>query len=313
MHNYFDNAAKEILNLSDRAIIRFLNANLGASHPPDARVTRSNTEYRLPSPKRRSRQKTVVADMILLVGEKDHYHVEVQLDRRAGMALRMFRYDVAEALEHSAEEDGVQTISFPKSLVIYLENAAGAPDHELLRVRFPDGSIHEYSTPVVKLTELPVGELARRHLVIFAPLYLLKLRRRVRRAKTHEERERLAIELAGIYRELEVALDREAAAGDMTELDRVKIQEMGKVLHGEIYMGYNEFKEESMGIEFPNLRVIEKLYAEREEERRLREEEERRLRKEVARNILKAGQPVEQVAQWIGLPLETVQTLASQI
>jgi hypothetical protein len=305
MHNYFDNAAKEILNLSDRAIIRFLNANLDASHPPDAHVSRSNTEYRLPSPKKRSRRKTVVADMILLVEEKDHYHVEVQLDRRAGMALRMFRYDVAEAMERPVKEDGVQTISFPKSLVIYLENAAGAPDHELLQIRFPDGFSHEYSTPVIKLTELSIGELVRRHLVLFAPLYPLKLRRRVRRAKTHEEREGLAEELAGIYRELEAALEREDAAGDMTELDRVKIQEMGKVLHEKIYEGYNEFKEESMGIEFPNLRVIEKLYAEREEERRLREE--------AARNILKAGQPAEQVAQWIGLPLETVQTLAAQI
>jgi hypothetical protein len=49
MHNDFDNAAKEILNLSGRAIIPFLNASFSASHPPDARVIRTNTEYHLPS------------------------------------------------------------------------------------------------------------------------------------------------------------------------------------------------------------------------------------------------------------------------
>ena len=143
------------------------------------------------------------------------------------------------------------------------------------------------------------------------------------RARTHEELEGLGAELKKIYRETEAAMVREDEAGNMTELDRVKILEMEKVLHREIYEGYNEFKEESMGLEFPNLRVIEKLYAEREEEKRLREEErrsreeavskaEQRLR-DTARNILKAGQPVEQVVQWTGLPPETVQTLAAQL
>ncbi|MDR0709615.1 MAG: hypothetical protein LBF77_06085 [Spirochaetaceae bacterium] len=312
MHNDFDKAAKEILNLSDRAIIAFLNANLGTAFPPDARVTRTNPEYRLPAPsgKRRSRQNTIVADMIIVVGEKHRCHVEIELTRKTGMAIRMFRYDVAEALEHAVEEDGVWTISFPKSLVIYLESGANTPDYELLRVRFPDGSRHEYSAPVIKLTELSVRELTERHLVIFAPLYLLKLRKQVKRAGGHEEREELAGELKKIYREMEAAMAGEKEAGNMTELDQVKIFEMRKVLHEGLFGEYTEFKEDTM--DFSNLRVIEKLYAEREEIKRSREEE-RRLREEAARNILKAGQPVEQVARWIGLPIETVQTLAAQL
>jgi hypothetical protein len=83
------------------------------------------------------------------------------------MALRMFRYDDAEALGHPGEKDGVTTVSFPKSLVMYLEPAAGTRDCELLRVCFPDGSCYEYRTPVIKLTELSVRELLERHLVIF--------------------------------------------------------------------------------------------------------------------------------------------------
>jgi predicted transcriptional regulator len=53
------------------------------------------------------------------------------------------------------------------------------------------------------------------------------------------------------------------------------------------------------------MRLIEKLHSEMDEMRRSREE--------IARNILKAGQPVEQVVQWTGLPRETVQVLASQV
>jgi hypothetical protein len=333
MHD-FDTAAKEIFNLSDRAIIPFLNANLGASHPPDARVVRANTEHRLPSRAtgKPLRDKTIIADAVFLVDGTDYCHVEVQLDRRAGMALRVFRYDVAEALEHPVEEGGVQTISFPKSLVIYLEPNPRAPDHELLRVRFPDDFDYEYRTPAIKLPELSVKELAERHLVIFMPLYILKLRRQVKRAKTREERQALAAELKQLYQELGKALRQEKEAGNMTEADRDKILRMTEALHEKVFGAYNEFEEEQMDWT-SDLRLIEKLHAEldeaasrmaeleraREEERRAREEE-RQAREEAvsrmrdtARNILKAGQPVEQVAQWTGLPPETVRTLAEQL
>jgi hypothetical protein len=166
MHNLFDAAAKEILNLSDRAIIPFLNANFAASIPPNVPVFRTNTEHRLPSSEKTSR--TIIADAVFLVADT-RYHIEVQLDRRTGMALRMFRYGLAKALDDPGEEDGVPLIDFSKSLVIYLEPSAAAPDHELLRIRFPDGSRHEYRAPVINLPELSVSELSERHLLIFAP------------------------------------------------------------------------------------------------------------------------------------------------
>ncbi|MDR1351817.1 MAG: hypothetical protein LBK05_00935 [Treponema sp.] len=333
MHNDFDSAAKEILSLSDQAIIHFLNASFSASHPPDAPVIRTNTEYRLPSRPGKGRPggKTVIADSVFLVGENSRYHIEIQLDRRAGMALRMFRYDAAEALEHPLKEGGVETVSFPKSLAIYLEPAAGAPDYEILRVCFPDGFCYEYRTPVIKLTELSVEGLLERHMIIFAPLYILKLRKRTKRAKTREEREKLAEELKGIYREIGEALGREKEGGNLSEVDGDKVLGMTEVLHREVYGEYNEFEEE--GMDFSSLRVIEKLHREkeeavsrvaeleqsREEERRSREEavsrvelERQRLR-DTARNILRLGLSVEQVAQATGLPQETVQTLTAQL
>jgi hypothetical protein len=328
----FDDAAKEILNLSDSAIIPFLNASFSASHPPDARVIRTNTEYRLPPPETGSGRKTIIADEVFLVGETDHYHIEIELTRKAGMAVRMFRYDTAEALEHPSEEGGVQTINFPKSLVIYLEPPANTPDYELLRIRFPDGACYHHKTPVIKITELSVGELAERHLLIFAPLYILKPRWKLKRAKTPEERRQLAAELEGILTELDEALQRERKTGSMTEADGKKIEDMTKLLHDKLYGGYNECKEETMNIP-QRMRLIERLCSEMDEIRHSREEiarsfeAERRSREEIARsfeaerqrlkdtarNILKAGQPVEQVVQWTGLPRETVQALAAQL
>jgi hypothetical protein len=311
MSKDFDDAAKEILNLSDSAIIPFLNASFSTSHPPDAQVVRTNTGYRLPPVEPGSGRKTIIADEVFLVGDTDRYHIEIELTRKAGMALRMFRYAAAEALEHPSEENGVQTITFPKSLVIYLEPPANTPDYELLRVRFPDGLCYDHRIPVIKLTELSVGELAERRLLIFTPLYILKPRRKLKRAKTPGERRQLAAELAELYREITEALKREKDTGSMSEVDGNKITDMTKLLHNKIYGEYNEFKEATMNIP-QRMRLIERYYAEMDELKRLREEFER-FREDTVRNILKAGQPVEQVVQWTGLPRETVQALAAQL
>jgi hypothetical protein len=327
----FDDAAKEILNFSDSAIIPFINANFAAAHPPDVRIIRTNTEYRVPPAEQKSGGKTIIADEIFLVGETDRYHIEIELHRKAGMAIRMFRYDVAEAMDHPTEEDGVQTINFPKSLVIYLEPTANTPDHELLHVRFPDGALYHHRTQVIKLTELTVGELVERHLLIFAPLYILKLRQKLKRTKTPEERRKLAAALKEIYGEIGEAMKREKEAGNMTEVDENKIVNITELLHKKMYGKYNEFKEETMGMGIPErMRLIEKLYAEMDEIKRSRAEiersfeEERRSReeavfmagqrlKDTARNILKAGQSVEQVVQWTGLPRERARAPAAQL
>jgi hypothetical protein len=171
---------------------------------------------------------------------------------------------------------------------------------------------------VIKLTELTVEELVERHLLIFAPLYILKLRRKVKAAKTKEKRRRLSAELKGTYKEVGEALRREKEAGNLAEVDKDRIVEMTELLHREIYGGYTEFKEEEM--DFSSLRVIEKLHAELDEERRSREEvisraelDRQRLLRDTARNILRLGLSVEQVTQATGLPRETVQTLAAQL
>jgi hypothetical protein len=321
MHKDFDKAAKEILNLSDRAILPFLNASFSASHPPGTPITRLNTEYRLPSAagEKYPQDKTIIADALFLVGHTCRYHLEVQLDRRGGMALRMFRYDAAEALEHPREEDGVMTISFPQSLVIYLEPSPAAPDYGSLRVRFPDGACYDYRTPVIKLPELTVQELAERHLLIFAPLYPLKLRKRMRRAKTGEERRQLAAELKQLYRELGEALRGAEAGGTLTDIDEEKVMRMSTALHRRVYGEYTEFEEDNMGIP-EDMRLIEKLHAERDEARaraaeleKAREDVVRQRLRDTARNILRLGLPVEQVAQATGLPPETVGELAAQL
>jgi hypothetical protein len=161
-------------------------------------------------------------------------------------------------------------------------------------------------------------------MIIFAPLYILKLRKGAKRAKTGKEREKLAGELREIYWEIGEALGREKEGGNLSEVDGDKVLGMTEVLHREVYREYNEFEEEVM--DFSNLRVIEKLHKEKEEavsrvteleqsreEAVSRAEMDRQRLRDTARNILRLGLSVEQVTQTTGLPQETVQTLAAQL
>jgi predicted transposase YdaD len=87
-------------------------------------------------------------------------------------------------------------------------------------------------------------------------------------------------------------------------------------------------------MEFPNSRVIEKLHAKLDEEKRSREEavsraagpehswegavleaelDQQQVLKDIARNILQLGLSVEEVTQATGLPRKTVQTLAARL
>jgi hypothetical protein len=179
-----------------------------------------------------------------------------------------------------------------------------------------------------------VGELVERHLLIFAPLYIIRLRRKLKRAKTHEKRKHLAVELKEIYEKIAEAMKREKEAGNMTEVDENKLVNITELLHEKMYGEYNEFKEETMSMGIPErMRLIEKLYAEIDEVKSSREaavskvveleqsreeavsrvELERQRLRNTAQNILRLGLSVEQVTQATGLPQETVQTLAAQL
>jgi hypothetical protein len=88
---------------------------------------------------------------------------------------------------------------------------------------------------VIKLTELSAAELVERHLLIFVPLYILKMRRKLKRAKTSDERKQLAAELEKILNELDEALKQEKEAGSMTEVDGNKIVDMTELLRDKIW------------------------------------------------------------------------------
>jgi hypothetical protein len=134
----FDRSFKKIIGgLSSKALIRLINGLFGSNHPPDSEVKRLNTEQIDESLKKR-----LCDEIVSVAGQK--YVIEEQTTGDSNMAIRIFEYGYAEALSDRETKDGVILLPFPRMIVIYLEAGRAVPDVLTVRMRFPDGSEHDF-------------------------------------------------------------------------------------------------------------------------------------------------------------------------
>jgi hypothetical protein len=131
------------------------------------------------------------------------------------------------------------TVEFPASRVIYLKPTGKTPDEATLRLRFPDGTSHDYKVKSLKLLDYSIEGLERKNLVLLIPFYVLKLEGRVRKAKTSEERRKLSGEMKVILETLAEAADRGEREGRFTTTDKQVVIEHLERLFQELYMQYN--------------------------------------------------------------------------
>jgi hypothetical protein len=283
----FDELFKALMHLSDTAVTTFINALFSASHPPGSTVHQLNTE--LPH----QGWGKIIADMVITITEPINdsantlkeagpldipasvpvttYLIEAQIKDDDTMALRVFQYAFAigrqEAQKSKPQEDGIITIPLPQARVIYLEPTSHTPDVLHLRLESPDGAggAWDYRVKTLKVLDHSIRELEELNLALLLPFYLLKIRKRLKRAKTGVKRQQLAKELDHINAEMIGAYRRGEAAGQITVDDRTKLFELTKQLHDDLYLGYTEFKEAGMALDLSRIEAIDREAAQREE------------------------------------------------
>jgi hypothetical protein len=151
----FDRSFKQIIGgISSKALIRFINALFGVNHPLDSDVKRLNTEQI------DNDLKKLQPDEIVLIGGCT-YLIEEQTTDDANMAIRIFEYGYALALKERETVDGVIILPFPRMIVIYLEVGGVTPDVLTVRMKFPDGTEHDFSVKTVKLLNYTEEEACR--------------------------------------------------------------------------------------------------------------------------------------------------------
>ena len=157
----FDDVFKQLMWLSDLAIVQFINGLFETDHPADSVVHRVSTE----NVSRRLRK--TLADVVIIINNVS-YHIETQISDDEDMALRMFEYGFAESLRGrgtSVTEDsghpGEDTITlrFPQARLIYWEVSGKTPDKARLNLVFPDNTEHRFEVEVLKFLDHSIQEL----------------------------------------------------------------------------------------------------------------------------------------------------------
>lgn len=82
-------------------------------------------------------------------------------------------------------DTGEIILYFPRSVVIYPEKNDAIPDNLQCRVVFQDNSEHIYKIPTVKIQTYSMREIRQKHLTLFIPYTILRLRPKLKGKGKH--------------------------------------------------------------------------------------------------------------------------------
>ena len=181
-------------------------------------------------------------DLSVLINGTDYYHIECQMKNDHQMVIRMLSYDLHFAMQHcETEQDatGEMILHFPRSVVLYPEKNGKIPDRLCCRIIFQDDSEHTYQVPTVKMQDYSMEEIQKKHLILFLPYVLLRLRPQL------ESRNRInKEELTSLVNSVIVILNEEVQWGNITELQQKDILELFTRASKKIFTHYPEYQRE---------------------------------------------------------------------
>ena len=178
----WDEILKAIVYAMPDQLFSLIREIYGKEYPPGASIRLLSTEHSTfqdaPAP-----PSSNLMDISLLIADSDFYHIECQMENDKFMVIRMVSYDMHYAIEHCMSQDistGEITIRFPHSVVIYPDQNNSLPDKLRCHIIFPDESEHIYQIPAVRIQSYSFDEIREKHLYLFIPYLLLRLKPRIR-------------------------------------------------------------------------------------------------------------------------------------
>jgi len=316
----FDLTLKCALDLSPIAVINFINGLYGESLSLENEVIRTSTESV-------SSDLTghTFSDKMLTIRSKEtsrRFHIESEISSRDNeIVLRIFDYGYQDALKHRAGKKGNLTLNFPQPKIIYLEHSPNAPDEVTLEINFWGQQRINFTVLTMKLLNHSVKDLDERRMTILLPLYLLKLRSKVKNAKTKQALQECAAELKQLLNEeILESIAKNVAEHNLTPRDAHTLMKLLSTMYNHLYGAVEEFKDERVNVVLeekiwlPNEREV--LAAREEARQEGREEGKEEGREEtaitIALNLLTKGLSPEVIADATRLPLERVLTLNTE-
>ena len=203
----FDDVFRTMVEKMTYLIVPLINEVFHTSYPEQVEIVHLRNEHQLEDGE-------LITDTRLLIGDKV-YHIECQSSDDTTMAIRMFEYDVAIALESRRRVGRKFYVEFPRSCVIYLRTTKNTPDVEEVELRLPDGQVCEYRVPTVKVERYTKDNIFERNLLVLLPFYVMRYEKTVHTIR--EDPEKLQ-SLLDEYEAIRINLERELSMTGRAEL-----------------------------------------------------------------------------------------------
>ena len=205
--------------------------------------------------------------------------------------------------------DGVLTVRFPASAILYLRCRATTPDVLTVRVELPGGRSAAYDIPAMKAQRYTPEEIFSKGLLFLIPFRIFAHEGRFGR---YERDEGLLRDFLSEYAGIRDRLEGLAESGQLTEYVKRTLEEMsGKVLE-HIARGHEKVREGVKSIMGGRVLEYEAKTILREGIALGEARGEAKGIASTARRMLVRGVPLEQVVDFTGLSLGEVEALRGE-
>ena len=245
IHNelIFDRAFKKILTLSSKAVTNMINGLFNTNYDPDT----TTISYHWTEHQSDSTLKTTLADTILILNNKDAYHMEAQITEDQEIIFRVFSYGYGyadvnkESLPAGKTAQPHFVLHFTNPCIIFLGDVSSkVPDRYNLQLDFGGQKIYTYTVPTVKLADISAQELNNRKMVILIPFHLLKLRKLMAKNRSHDTIRSLK---NLVETDILGSIETNQQLGNITPSDAHQLISLTKKLYSYLYETYTESEE----------------------------------------------------------------------
>ena len=282
----FDDVFRTMVEKLPYLDVPLINEVFETSYPENVEITQLRNEHQ-------QENGEIITDCCLKIGRK-LYHIECQSIDDTTMAIRMIEYDFAIAIENAQKINRRYRIEFPRSCVIYLRSNKNTPDSLEVEVIFPDGKMHLYEIPTVKMENYTKDSIFEKNLLMLLPFYVMRYEKEAHNfSENPEKMQQLLNEYEEIRRRLNEELVEERKSDLCADLTDWIVRIADYI-----------FRNEDAARKGINGIMRGKVLKLKSEE--LREEGREEERKLTARSLAKEGDSIEKIARVLHESEETI-------
>ncbi len=227
IYHIYDRIFKRIFNLSNLAIINLINGLFQTNYPLDSEVIYPNKEFI------NSSNQSRFADVLIVIN-KNTYHLEAQMAKDDTIVLRAFEYGFMYAMENRSDD---YFIEFPEPVIIYLDDIKDMQPKDSISIHFKGQGVFEYKVHNFIYQEHDTVELNQRKMVILIPFKLLKLRKIIAKEPSKENFQKLK---NLIEHDILDSIKANYQVGNISVDDANQLWELTEQLYEHIYANYEK-------------------------------------------------------------------------